>query len=83
MGEKCVTPAQCRAGRALLGWTREELAAAAQVSKMTLADFETGKRNPYERTLRDIADAFEAAGVLVFRATDEVGSGVRFKDPST
>ena len=46
---------QCRAARGLLGWTQDQLATAASVSKKTLADYESGKRTPYDRTLADIA----------------------------
>ena len=82
LGEKPITSAQCRAARALLGWSREDLAAASSVSKMTLADFETGKRNPYPRTLVDIRDAFRVAGVAFIDAgADLQGSGVRFASP--
>lgn len=79
LGEKSITSAQCRASRAMLDWTRERLAEASGVSKMTLADFETGKRNPYERTLADIRRALEAAG-LEFIARNGGGSGVRFRE---
>jgi transcriptional regulator with XRE-family HTH domain len=56
-------PEQCRAGRALLNWSQEELAKHARVAKQTLADFERGARSPYLRTLADIRAALEAAGV--------------------
>lgn len=72
---------QCRSARALLGWSQADLASKAKVAKQTLADFERGARQPYERTLRDIQDALEAAGV-VFLGDGEVvggGLGVRFK----
>lgn len=57
------SPAQCRAARALLGWSQEQLSSASKVSKATLANFETGHRSPYQRTLDDIRRALEAAGV--------------------
>ncbi len=49
--------------RAGLGITAEALAAAAGVSKVTLSDFEIGKRSPHPRTLAAIRSALEAAGV--------------------
>ena len=70
---------QCRAGRALLSWTQDELAQAARVAKKTLADFEVGKRVPYERTLIDIERALEAAGIE-FIAENGAGAGVRFRE---
>lgn len=77
-----ISSAQCRAARALLGWSQSDLEAKAQVARKTLADFEAGKRRPYDRTLRDIREAFEAAGID-FVGVGEVssggGAGVRLK----
>lgn len=58
-----LSPEQCRAGRALLGWSQDRLAKAAKVARKTLADFEGGKSTPYERTLADVVRALETAGV--------------------
>jgi transcriptional regulator with XRE-family HTH domain len=57
------TPAQCRAARALLGWSQAQLSAASGVATKTVADFEREERTPYERTLNDIRTALDAAGV--------------------
>jgi transcriptional regulator with XRE-family HTH domain len=57
------TPGQCRAARALIGWSQEQLATASRVAKATIANFELGKRVPYDRTLDDLVAALEAAGV--------------------
>jgi transcriptional regulator with XRE-family HTH domain len=72
---------QCRAGRALLGWTQEQLEAATahsgvKVAKKTIADFEAGNRTPYERTLSDIQRALEDAGIQ-FIPENGGGRGVR------
>lgn len=64
----------------MLDWTRERLAEASGVSKMTLADFETGKRSPYERTLADIRRAFEGAGIEFIPANGG-GAGLRLREP--
>jgi transcriptional regulator with XRE-family HTH domain len=77
--EKTVSPAQCRAGRALVEWTRDDLAEASRTAKSTLADFEAGKRQPHPRTLAAIRAALEAAGVEFTAETDAVGPGVRLK----
>ncbi|SDG43249.1 Helix-turn-helix [Limimonas halophila] len=61
--DKTITPGQCRAARGFLDWSRDQLAKAANVGVATIADFERGKRQPYERTLRDIRAAFEAEGI--------------------
>jgi DNA-binding XRE family transcriptional regulator len=76
-----ITREQCRAARALLGWTQDQLEAAtenggAKVAKKTIADFEVGKRAPYTRTLLDIRRALEGAGVI-FIAENGDGPGVR------
>lgn len=76
-----ITAAQCRAARALLGWSQDQLAEVSKVAKATIATFETGKRAPYERTLLDLRSALESAGVsLMFDGqVVEGGEGVRFR----
>lgn len=73
-------PEQLRAGRALIGWSQDQLAAKAKVAKATIANFEAGKRQPYDRTLDDLREALEAAGVE-FIEQDGGGPGVRLRDP--
>lgn len=70
--------AQCRAARALLGWSQEELEGASQVAKKTIADFERGARMPYPRTLKDLRHALEGAGVEFIDANGG-GPGVRLR----
>ena len=69
---------QCKGGRAMLGWSQERLAKASKVALRTLADFESGARQPYDRTLADIRRALEDAGI-VFIDTNGGGPGVRLK----
>ena len=71
-----IVPEQCRAARALLNWSQDELEAASKVAKKTIADFERGASVPYERTLRDLQDALEAGGVD-FIPENGGGAGVR------
>ncbi len=71
-----IAPAQCRAARAMLGWSRDGLAAAAKVARRTVVDFERGARRPYDRTLADIQHALEAAGI---EFTNNDAPGVRLK----
>lgn len=71
-----LTPSQCRMARAGARLTRSELSKRANVSVATLADFEAGKRTPYERTVRDIQAVLEALGVT-FLNLNEDGVGVR------
>ncbi|MEE8227696.1 MAG: XRE family transcriptional regulator [Kiloniellales bacterium] len=60
----------------MLGWSRERLAAAADVAIRTLVDFERGARHPYERALVDIRRTLEAAGII-FIEENGGGPGVR------
>ncbi|MER9712850.1 helix-turn-helix domain-containing protein [Mesorhizobium sp. M0174] len=73
-----LTPAQCRAARGLVDWSQAQLADAAKVATKTLADFERGKRTPYDRTLEDVRAALEAAGVIFVDENGE-GPGVRLR----
>lgn len=74
-------PSQCRAARGMLGWSQEQLAGSAGVSRATVADFEREIRTPVPNNLAAIRRALEEAGV-VFLADGEVvggGAGVRLK----
>jgi transcriptional regulator with XRE-family HTH domain len=71
-------PSQSRAARALLNWSRGELAERCGVSLAALADFEAGKRQPYDRTLADIRRSLEAAGV---EFTNGDAPGVKLHKP--
>lgn len=76
-----ITPEQCRGARAMLNWSRQTLATAAQVAERTVVDFERGARKPLDRTLRDIRSALENAGVVFIDEGDGGGPGVRLSDP--
>ncbi|OWV74708.1 XRE family transcriptional regulator [Rhizobium sp. R339] len=69
-------PAQCRAARALIGWSLDELSSASKISTQTIADFEAGILSPPERILQDMKRSFETAGVL-FILENGGGAGVR------
>jgi transcriptional regulator with XRE-family HTH domain len=59
-----ITPAQCRAARALLDWTQDDLAARSKVSKRTILHFEKASgRKPIPANMDAIQRALEAAGV--------------------
>ncbi|MBK3798823.1 transcriptional regulator [Azospirillum brasilense] len=74
-----ISPAQCRAGRALVRMNQQNLAKAAEVSTKTVADFEREiERQLNVRTLRALRAALEAAGVE-FIPENGGGEGVRFK----
>ena len=73
-----VTFAQVRAARGLIGMSQQELAKAAGIGRATIADFESGKRAPYVRTIDELQRALEAAGVE-FIPENGGGAGVRLK----
>jgi transcriptional regulator with XRE-family HTH domain len=58
-----MTPAQCRAARALIDWSRESLAKASRVGLRTIVDFKRSAREPREVTIAALRTALEAAGV--------------------
>ena len=73
-----VAPSQCRAARALLNWSQEQLEAAAKVARKTIADFEREARQPHRRTIDALRAALEAAGVE-FIEENGGGPGVRLQ----
>lgn len=60
----------------MLGWSQSELAAAADVSRATIVDFERGLRIPHRSNLAAIRVALEAAGIE-FIPENGGGPGVR------
>jgi transcriptional regulator with XRE-family HTH domain len=58
-----MSPEQCRAARAWLGWTQAELAQRANVGLSALKDFEKGARRTLAAIRLQIQRAFEEAGV--------------------
>lgn len=74
---KVLTPAQCRAARALIRWTQERLARAAGLTNSsTLRFFETELRVPRAASIAAIKKALEKAGVE-FIPENGGGAGVR------
>jgi transcriptional regulator with XRE-family HTH domain len=78
-----LTPAQCRAARALLDWTQEELAERAEVSRGTIRGFESGQHALQRSTAAAVRRALEAAGVMLLEVDREGGQGVRFVEPES
>jgi transcriptional regulator with XRE-family HTH domain len=58
-----ITPAQSRAARGLLNWSRQDLADRAHVRKQTVWEFETEKRTSNPSTVQNLRRALEDAGV--------------------
>ncbi|TGT46839.1 helix-turn-helix domain-containing protein [Mesorhizobium sp. M4B.F.Ca.ET.169.01.1.1] len=73
-----LTHHQCRAARAIIDWSREQLAAASKVAVRTIVDFERGAREPREVTKDALQRALEAAGVE-FIPENGGGAGVRLQ----
>ena len=73
-----IAAAQCRAARALLEWTEEQLADAAQVELEAIQRFEARLRRPSPDQQRRMRKALEDGGV-VFIAENGGGAGVRLK----
>ena len=75
-----MTGAQCRAARALLGWTINELADRAEVSSTSIVTFENERRSPHRGTLKSIRTALEAAGIRFLENGE--GPGLRLVTPA-
>jgi len=58
-----MTPAQCRAARALLGITQSELARAAKLGLSTVVDFEKERRLVSDESIKAIKAALQRAGI--------------------
>jgi len=76
---RMITPAQLRAARALVGWSREILAKKSGVGSPTIRDFELNKSDPKQGTVQKWRLALEGAGVRFIDADDEDGHGVRLR----
>ena len=76
-----ITAPQSRAGRALVGWTLDDLAEATSMPSSRSEQFESEALDPEHDCQRAIRVALEAAGVLFLPEQDSVGIGVRLKFP--
>ncbi|MHC2463501.1 helix-turn-helix domain-containing protein [Bradyrhizobium embrapense] len=77
---KFISPAQCRAGRALLDMTQPQLASIAGLGLSTVVDFERQRRTVSEEAVRKMQEALEKAGVQ-FIPENGGGPGVRLRKP--
>jgi transcriptional regulator with XRE-family HTH domain len=69
-----ITPAQCRAARALLGITQSELAEAAGLGLSTVVDFEKERRRVSGQAVKAMHDALKRAGIAFNRGGAAVAS---------
>jgi DNA-binding XRE family transcriptional regulator len=72
-----LAPSQCRAARALLDWTQDDLAARAGVGRSTVRGFEGGQHMLQRATAAAIRRALEEAGVIFLCPEPGAGPGVR------
>jgi transcriptional regulator with XRE-family HTH domain len=75
-----VTNQQVKAARAWLDLSQDDLAEKSIVTRRSIQDFESGKRVPQARTLRDLQKALEDLGIE-FIFSGERGIGIRERDP--
>jgi ribosome-binding protein aMBF1 (putative translation factor) len=80
-----LTAEQCRAARAWLAWSQDDLAKTSGVGLSTLRDFEGGKREPIANNRKAIQAALEREGFGFSTALDDDGKpyacGITFSKP--
>lgn len=69
-----LTPEACRAGRALLKWTVDDLAQEAGIGRATVLSYEAARRPAFESTETKITEAFARHSVEI---TNGKGTGAR------
>jgi len=72
-----MTPAQCRAARALLGITQSQLARAAKLGLSTVVDFEKERRLVSDEAINAIQDALQRSGIEFI---DGNGTGILLRN---
>jgi transcriptional regulator with XRE-family HTH domain len=60
---KLITPAQCRAARALLDWSQPDLARSSKLHVQTICAFENQTGTPTKATIKKIMVNLEIAGI--------------------
>jgi predicted transcriptional regulator len=76
-----ITARQIRAGRALLGWSQQDLADRAVLSRNAVAKMERGEVDPRTSTLESVRRVLEEGGVVFVAASGSLGEGVRAGTP--
>lgn len=78
-----MSPAQCRAARALLNWSQDDLVSLCRITKKTIADFERGATiKPHPASLEAIGAAFEASGIEFITRGVRIRASSRRKRPT-
>ena len=73
-----MSPAQCRAARALINFTQPRLAETAGVGLSTVVDFERERRQVSDESVQKMTQALVAAGID-FIPRNGGGLGVRLR----
>lgn len=73
-----ITGAQCRAARALVEWSRDNLASSSNVDALVIEEFEHKINTPDDEVCNALQIALENAGA-VFIGENGGGIGVRLK----
>jgi ribosome-binding protein aMBF1 (putative translation factor) len=74
-----MSPEQCRAARAWLGWSQQELAQRSRVGLSTVKDFERGDRKPMVNNLEAMRRAIEDGGMVLVVGSDGEPIGIARK----
>ena len=70
-----------RAARALLNWSQDDLAAAAEVALMMIKNYKRRLSDPRLSSMTKLKQTLEDAGVEFVDATEVSGPGVRWAYP--
>jgi len=73
-----ITGPLCRAARALVQWSRAELAEDSGVSKSLIREFESGAADPGGKAKAALQHALEKGGAVFLEEAD-MGAGVRLR----
>lgn len=71
---RSITPAHCRAARALLDWTMPHLVKRSGLPNETLRNFERGRSGIPATSLGILRSTFETAGIVFSDVDPEEGS---------
>ena len=77
-----MSPEQCRAARAWLGWSQQTLADRANLGLSTVKDFESGSRTPIANNLAAIHKTLADVGVEFLFDSNGAPDGIRVRQSS-
>lgn len=65
------------AARTLLGWSQDQLAEKAEVSRRTVISLETERGDPKRSTEKKVVDALKAQGIEFTEVPGKIGVAIR------